>query len=226
MKVKYYILTLFLGFSLTAQADGHTSFVGLSLDMQPEHLMDELCQRGLNRQDEHTLIGRLGGLDILLRMNCSKDASKINSLMLTTTKPYNVSQQENYATLMRWMRKHYGAPTWESFVRSHPFARWYVEHDRDIVMVATGSSTVEVWFYENHDKRNIDYYSILKYCERNPAEGVPNLTAQQSITWKNTAPSRSFKKKAKGRSRKYYRKYKSRSKKGSRARHRRRQQSR
>ncbi len=227
MKIRAFVMSLLVGFSLSTQADDHTSFAGISLDMHPTRLMDELCQRGLFKADDHTLTGRLAGVDVLLRMNYSKDTSRINSLLLTTLKSIGGNQRESYASLMQWMRKHYGAPTWESFVRSHPFARWYVEHDKDIVMIATGASTVEVWFYENHENRNVDYYSILKYCERNPADGVPNLTAQQSVTWKNTAPSQSVSKKVKkGRNRKYYRKNNWRSKKGNRAKRRQRRRSR
>ncbi len=221
--IKKIIIIVFLAFSMAVQADNHTSIVGLSLGMQPENLMNELCKKGLSQEDEHTLTGKLAGIDVLLRMYCSKDSNRINSILLTTFKSMGGNQQETYSVLMKWMRKHYGLPTWESYVRSHPFARWYVQQDRDIVMVATGASTVEVWFYENHRNRNVDYYSILKYCERNPVEGVPHLTAQQSVTWKNTAPSRSFKKKAKGRSRKYLHKRKSRTKKGNRAKRRQRQ---
>ena len=93
------------------------------------------------------------------------------------------------------MQKHYGAPTWESTVRSHPFARWYVGFDRDIVMIATASAGIEIWFYENHQRRNIDYYAILKYCERNPAPNLPMMTAQESVTWKSTGDTSSFNKK-------------------------------
>ncbi len=224
--IKRIILVLFIALSLTAQADHHTSIVGLSLDMQPEHLMKELTKRGLYQEDEQTLTGKLEGIDVLLRMYCSKDSSRVNSILLTTMKSLGGNQRETYSTLMKWMHKNYGAPTWESSVRSHPFARWYVQYDRDIVMVATGASTVEVWFYENHNQRNIDYYSILKYCERNPVDGVPHMTAQESITWKSKTPSQSFKKKAKGRSRKYIQKRKSRTKKGSRAKHRQRRRNR
>ena len=96
---------------------------------------------------------------------------------------------------MKWMQKHYGKPTWESTVRSHRFARWYVDYDRDIVMIATAQSTVEIWFYENHTVRNIDYYAILKYCERNPNDDVPYYTAEDCVTWKSTAPPEVHKKK-------------------------------
>ncbi len=224
--IKRTLIGLFMTLSLVVQADDHTTIAGLSLGMQPEYLMKELSKRGLFQEDEQTLTGKLAGVDVLLRMYCSKDSNRINSILLTTMKSVGNNQRETYSTLMKWMCKHYGLPTWESFVRSHPFARWYVQHDRDIVMVATGSSTVEVWFYENHNKRNVDYYSILKYCERNPVDGVPHMTAQQSVTWKSNTPSRSFTKKTKGRSRKYIHKRKSRTKKGSRAKHRQRRRSR
>ena len=106
-----------------------------------------------------------------------------------------VSQQEDYVALMRWMQKYYGKPTWESTVRGHRFARWYVDYDRDIVMIATAQSAVEIWFYENHSVRNIDYYAILKHCERYPNDDVPYFTAQDQVTWKSTAPPEVSKKK-------------------------------
>ena len=85
------------------------------------------------------------------------------------------------------MRHHYGAPHWESTVRGHAFARWYLDFDRDIVMIATAKSSVDIWFYDNHSKRNIDYYSILKYCERNPSDDVPYYTARECVTWRSTS---------------------------------------
>ena len=110
--------------------------------------------------------------------------------------------QEDYVTLMRWMQKKYGQPTWESTVRSHRFARWFIDFDHDIVMVATASTGVEVWFYENHQVRNVDYYAILKYCERYPNDGVPYYTAEDQVTWKSTAPPEVTKKKVSKRHRK------------------------
>jgi hypothetical protein len=54
-------------------------------------------------------------------------------------------------------------------------------------MIATAKSSVDVWFYDNHSKRNIDYYSILKYCERNPSDDVPYYTAREQVTWRSTS---------------------------------------
>ena len=97
--------------------------------------------------------------------------------------------------LMEWMQMYDGTPAWEARVRSHRFARWYVDYDRDIVMIATAQTAVEIWFYENHSVRNIDYYAILKYCERYPNEDVPYYTAEDQVTWKSTAPPEVKKKK-------------------------------
>ena len=55
-------------------------------------------------------------------------------------------------------------------------------------MIANAQSSVEIWFYENHQVRNIDYYAILKYCERHPSDDVPFYTAEDCVTWKSTAP--------------------------------------
>jgi hypothetical protein len=54
-------------------------------------------------------------------------------------------------------------------------------------MIATAKSSVDIWFYDNHSKRNIDYYSILKYCERNPSDDVPYYTARECVTWRSTS---------------------------------------
>ena len=36
--------------------------------------------------------------------------------------------------------------------------------------------------------RNLDYYAILKYCERHPANGVPHLAARDCAVWKSKSP--------------------------------------
>ena len=181
---KYFIQILCgLLLPLMATAQKHTEFVGVSLSQSPEELTEKLVEKGLQRDYTNSCIG------------ANKDTTGCSHLVLTTRTQQGVSQQEDYVTLMKWMQKHYGKPTWESTVRSHRFARWYVDYDRDIVMIATAQSAVEIWFYENHSVRNIDYYSILKYCERNPNDDVPYYTAEEQVTWKSTAPPEVSKKK-------------------------------
>ena len=184
-----------------AWADGHTQFLGLSLGMQPRQMMEELQNKGLRQEDSYKLTGRVAGLDVVLSVKPNKDSTGISHMLLTTGEQQGETQRDDYAQLMRWMRHHYGAPVWESTVRGHAFARWYVGYDRDIVMIATSKPSVDVWFYDNHSQRNIDYYSILKYCERNPSDDVPNLTARECVTWRSTAPKVAVKKSAKGRQR-------------------------
>ena len=180
---------------LVAIAQKHTDFAGLSLSMSPEEMVRELEGKGLHREDSNSLSGRIAGLEVWLRIGAKKDTTGCSYVMLTTRRQQGISQQEDYVTLMRWMQKHYGKPAWESTVRSHRFARWFIDYDHDIVMIATASAGVEVWFYENHQVRNIDYYAILKYCERYPNDDVPYYTAQDCVTWKSTAPPEVTKKK-------------------------------
>lgn len=196
MKLQKYI-TIFVFFtSLTvARAQEHTRFLDLPLDLAPEEIMETLEDKGLQRENLFELSGRIAGLDVWLYVNVNKDSTKVNQLLLTTQMQQGKTLRDDYVALRKWMQKHYGAPTWESTVRSHPFARWYVGFDRDIVMIATASAGIEIWFYENHQRRNIDYYAILKYCERNPAPNLPMMTAQESVTWKSTGDTSSFNKK-------------------------------
>ena len=185
MKIRKYIVSIsFLTCLTTAQAQEHTRFLDQPLDLHPDELMDALEDKGLQREDRYELSGRVAGLDAWFYVNVSKDSTQINHLLLTTQMQQGNTLRDDYVALRKWMQKHYGVPTWESTVRSHPFARWYVGFDRDIVMIATASSGIEIWFYENHLRRNIDYYAILKYCERNPAPDVPMMTADESISWK------------------------------------------
>ena len=193
---KYLIqIVIVLLLPLVATAQRHTDFVGLPLSQSPQELMGALLEKGLQQEDANSLSGRIAGLDVWLTIAANKDTVGCSHLLLTTLSKQEISQNEDYVALMNWMQKHYGKPTWESTVRSHRFARWYVDYDRDIVMIATAQSTVEIWFYENHTVRNIDYYAILKYCERNPNDDVPYYTAEDCVTWKSTAPPEVHKKK-------------------------------
>ena len=200
--IRKYFLTIALAAltGVSAWGDDHTQFLGLSLGMQPTQMIADLQDKGLQLEDRNVMTGRLAGMDVQLHMNCSKDTTSINNLQLTTRHLSGRNQRDDYAALMKWMRKHYGAPTWESSVRGHAFARWYVGFDRDIVMIASAPSAVDVWFYDNHKVRNVDYYAILKYCERNPSDEVPYYSARECVTWRSsTPPATALKKAAKGR---------------------------
>ena len=169
------------------KADDHTEFLGLPLSLSPMEMIEELSNRGMQQEDSFSLSGRISGLNVWLNLNSNRDTSALNSMQLSTRYQQGRSQRDDYKKMMKWMRHHYGAPHWESTVRGHAFARWYVDFDRDIVMIATAKSSVDIWFYDNHSKRNIDYYSILKYCERNPSDDVPYYTARECVTWRSTS---------------------------------------
>ena len=186
MMKKYIKMVCLLGMlCLPVQADDHTKFLGLPLSLSPSEMMEELSNKGMHQEDSFSLSGRISGLNVWLNLNSSRDTSSLNSLLLTTRYQQGRSVRDDYRKMMKWMRHHYGEPNWESTVRGHAFARWYVDFDRDIVMIATAKSSVDIWFYDNHSKRNVDYYSILKYCERNPSDDVPYYTARECVTWRS-----------------------------------------
>ena len=187
--IKKYILMMCLYGSLFMQvkADDHTNFMGLPLSLSPAEMIDELSNRGMQQEDSFSLSGRISGLNVWLNLNSNRDTSALNSMLLSTRYQQGRTQRDDYKKMMKWMRHHYGAPNWESTVRGHAFARWYIGFDRDIVMIATAKSSVDIWFYENHSKRNVDYYSILKYCERNPSDDVPYYTARECVTWRSSS---------------------------------------
>lgn len=188
MMKKYIKLVCLLGMlCLPVKADDHTRFMDLPLSLSPAEMIEELSRKGMQQEDSFSLSGRISGLDVWLNLNSNRDTSALNSLMLSTRYQQGRTPRDDYKKMMKWMRHHYGAPTWESTVRGHAFARWFLDFDRDIVMIATAKSTVDIWFYDNHAKRNVDYYSILKYCERNPSDEVPNFTARECVTWRSTS---------------------------------------
>ena len=185
---KYIKMACLLGMlCLPVKADDHTKFLDLPLSLSPTEMIEELRLKGMQQEDSFSMSGRISGLDVWLNLNSSRDTSVLNSMMLSTRYQQGRTQRDDYKKMMKWMRHHYGDPTWESTVRGHSFARWYVGFDRDIVMIATAKSSVDIWFYDNHSKRNIDYYSILKYCERNPSDDVPYYTARECVTWRSTS---------------------------------------
>ena len=185
---KYIKMACLLGMlCLPVKADDHTKFLDLPLSLSPTEMIEELRLKGMQQEDSFSMSGRISGLDVWLNLNSSRDTSVLNSMMLSTRYQQGRTQRDDYKKMMKWMRHHYGDPTWESTVRGHSFARWYVGLDRDIVMIATAKSSVDIWFYDNHSKRNIDYYSILKYCERNPSDDVPYYTARECVTWRSTS---------------------------------------
>lgn len=188
MMRKYIKMVCLLGMLyLPVKADDHTEFLGLPLSLSPEEMIDELSHKGMQQEDSFSLSGRISGLNVWLNLNSNRDTSALNSIFLSTKYQQGRTPREDYKKMMKWMRHHYGAPTWEATVRGHAFARWFLDFDRDIVMIATAKSTVDIWFYDNHSKRNVDYYSILKYCERNPSDDVPYYTAREQVTWRSTS---------------------------------------
>ena len=188
MMKKHMTLVCLLGMLCSPiKADDHTEFLGLPLSLSPMEMIEELSNRGMQQEGSFSLSGRISGLNVWLNLNSNRDTSALNSMQLSTRYQQGRSQRDDYKKMMKWMRHHYGAPHWESTVRGHAFARWYLDFDRDIVMIATAKSSVDIWFYDNHSKRNIDYYSILKYCERNPSDDVPYYTARECVTWRSTS---------------------------------------
>lgn len=191
MKRKYILsIIINLFFFIPSSSQNNIHFSDLPLSLSPDEMVEQLSQKGMHLvmgaglSDTYRMTGRVAGMNVYVDVNFSKDSLHINHLCLSTHKAVHTIL-EDYTTLMRWMEKHYGKPTWESYVRSHPFARWYIGFDCDIVLIATAKSTIEVYFYNNHTKRNIDYYAILKYCERNPVNTAPHLTARESVTWRS-----------------------------------------
>ena len=185
---KYIKIVCLLGMlCLPVKADDHTRFLDLPLSLSPAEMIEELSRKGMQQEDSFSMSGRISGLNVWLNLNSNRDTSSLNSMMLSTRYQQGRTQRDDYKKMMKWMRHHYGAPTWESTVRGHAFARWFLDFDRDIVMIATAKSTVDIWFYDNHAKRNIDYYSILKYCERFASDDVPYYTAREQVTWRSTS---------------------------------------
>ena len=186
---KYFLaIILVLFFCTTSRSQSDFRFADIPLSLSPDEMVEQLSQKGMHLvmgaglSNTYRLTGRVAGMNVYVDVNYSKDSLHINYLCLSTHKAVGTIL-EDYSTIIQWMEKHYGEPTWESTVRSHPFARWYIGFDCDIVLIATAKSTIEVYFYNNHTKRNIDYYAILKYCERNPVDNAPHLTARASVTW-------------------------------------------
>ena len=188
MQKRLSVALLVLMMVMAVRAEKHTEFVHLSLAMPAKDMVDRLVEKGLHREDSFLLSGTIAGLHAKIYVVANKDTTGCSHIRLTTQKQHGTNQHADYVALMGWMQKHYGKPDWESMVRSHRFARWFVDFDRDIVMIATASSAVEIWFYDNHEKRQIDYYSILKYCEQNPSPTAPALSAHECVVWKSTPP--------------------------------------
>lgn len=215
--------------SIWALANDRVRFADLPLTLSPNDIVEQLQQKGMRlvvddqAPNTYRLTGQLAGLKVDADLHYTRDSMRVNYLRLSTRTAAR-SVLEDYRVVMQWMEKHYGKPTWESTVRSHPFARWFVDFDQDIVVIVTAKSTVEVWFYNNHLQRHFDYYSILKYCERNPVENAPNLTARESVTWRSATTPSAKKKPSKRHLRKKASKRSSR--KGNRAKHRRQRRNR
>jgi len=175
-----------------------TEFAGLSLKHPANELMSRLAVKGLFRVDSLELSGHISGLSVSVRVEPhATDSLGCDYVLLSTRYQQGRSQHDDYMALMKWMVKRYGHPHWEGMVRGQRFARWYIDFDHDIVMIASPSTAVEVWFYQNHEKRILDYYAILKYCERHPAPGVPQLSARECAVWKRLPGSSEYSPKAK-----------------------------
>ena len=173
----------------TQVAAEHVRFLGIALNDSLSAMLDEMERRQMQLYCIDTatttfqLSGQIADMEMMIDIMTDRTFRHINCIRLSSPKA-DRNQKADYNDLFDWLCDEYDEPDWRGTVRSHHFCRWFVDFDRDIILIATGSGNVEVWLYENHLKRNIDYYSILKYCEKNPAESVPAMTAEESITWK------------------------------------------
>ena len=162
--IRLYFLSISFVLFLVAGAktQDHVRFVNLPLSYSPEEMIQELQGRGLHLMmgtglpNTYRLTGHITGLNVYLDVNCSKDTLHVNNLLLQTHQTSR-SVREDYHELMKWMKKHYGEPTWEATVRSHPFARWYVDFDK-----------------RRHDQGR-----------GNPVDAVPHLSARACVTWRS-----------------------------------------
>ena len=166
--IRLYFLSISFVLFLVAGAktQDHVRFVDLPLSYSPEEMIQELQGRGLHLMmgtglpNTYRLTGHITGLNVYLDVNCSKDTLHVNNLLLQTHQTSR-SVREDYHELMKWMKKHYGEPTWEATVRSHPFARWYVDFDKDIVMIATAKQTVFLCQPSTAQYRLLCYFKVL-----------------------------------------------------------------
>ncbi len=178
----------------------HVELLGVSMKATPQEMLDVMKERGIDflgvdsTEQAYLLTGTLSGMEMSVEICCNKEYTKMDYIKMSTPLPLHPavtahhpkaqSQRHDFDKLLRWMRNQYDEPDWKGMVRGHRFCRWFSDFDHDIVLIATGRGNAEVYFYENHNRRNIDYYAILKYCERNPAPDVPMITAEESISWK------------------------------------------
>jgi len=179
----------------------HVEFLGVSMKAAPQEMLDVMKERGIDflgvdsTEQAYLLTGTLSGMEMSVEIYCNKEYTKMDYIKMSTPLPQHStaakghnatahSLHHDFDKLLRWMRNQYDEPDWKGMVRGHRFCRWFLDFDHDIVLIATGRGNAEVYFYENHNRRNIDYYAILKYCERNPALNVPMMTAEESISWK------------------------------------------
>jgi hypothetical protein len=172
------------------QTGEHVSLAGVALSDSLPAIISALEQQEMQLVDidsaRHNVFmsGAIGNIEMLVDISTDKSMQRINHIQMSSPKGDDRNQRADYHALFEWLCGEYGRPDWSGTVRSHHFSRWFFDFDRDVILIATGSGNVEIWFYENHTKRNIDYYSILKYCEKNPAAEVPMLSAAEQITWK------------------------------------------
>ncbi len=179
----------------------HVELLGVSMKAAPQEMLDVMDERGIDflgvdsAEQAYLLTGTLSGMEMSVEIYCNKEYTKMDYIKMSTPLPQPGTavtghhmtaggQHHDFDKLLRWMRKEYDEPDWKGTVRGHRFCRWFSDFDHDIVLIATGRGNAEVYFYENHNRRNIDYYAILKYCERNPSFNVPMMTAEESISWK------------------------------------------
>ncbi len=173
----------------SAVAVEHVSLFGVQLNAGVQPMLDAMQRQGFwqisldSVKHCYMLGGDIDGISVFVVIAADHSLQAINHVRISTT-PGSGNANADYRRLYEWLTDAYDEPDWQSTVRSHKFSRWFVDFDRDIVLITTGRGTAEAYFYENHKQRNVDYYSILKYCEKNPADGLPLMTAAESVTWK------------------------------------------
>ena len=174
------------------QAEEHVRLFGISLGDSLPALLSEMQRQGMQIVDIDSarrnvfMSGPIADIEMLVDIFTDRPLRGVHCIRMSSPKSDDRNQRADFHDLYDWLVDEYDHPDWSGTVRGHHFCRWFADFDRDIVLIATGSGNVEIWFYENHQKRNIDYYSILKYCEKNPAADVPMLTAAESVTWKRS----------------------------------------
>ncbi|MBR1643918.1 MAG: hypothetical protein IJ684_00900 [Bacteroidales bacterium] len=181
------LLLLAVAIALSAEAQESLRFAGQSLATAPERFVAQLQRDGFRLDKRYDsfhsfrLLGPVAGRELFVEVSCDSTFSTICNVLVSTRNRNDRQPEADFALLQGWLQDSLGLPACRGEVGDTRFCLWPRDGGRDVLLVSARQSVVEVYFYENHRLRHLDYNAIVTHCAESSDGSLEGAAAPTSV---------------------------------------------